>query len=156
MSQHVKDPIKTEKNTNFNCVTCGKFFASDSSLALHQEKKHKELVGDIQHRLMPKIKPFLCAICNKSYTTESALQIHTAKVITTHVFKISEYIVMEMFHEVFSVLQHRTSDSDGSTSSRSTTEVVESPPSSVCCQHCPETFIVSPKLYIKQLKKLWN
>merc|ERR1712141_586491 len=27
MSQHVKDPIKTEKNTNFNCVTCGKFFA---------------------------------------------------------------------------------------------------------------------------------
>ena len=60
MSQHVKDPIKAEKNTNFNCVTCGKFFASDSSLALHQEKKHKELVGEIQHRLMPKVKPFLC------------------------------------------------------------------------------------------------
>merc|ERR1712008_343770 len=97
MSQHVKDPIKAEKNTNFNCVTCGKFFASDSSLALHQEKKHKEIVGEIQHRLMPKIKPFLCAICNKSYTTESALQIHTAK--------------------------HRTSDSDGASSSRSITEV---------------------------------
>jgi len=115
MSQHVKDPIKAEKNTNFNCVTCGKFFASDSSLALHQEKKHKELVGEIQHRLMPKVKPFLCAVCNKSYTTESALQIHTAK--------------------------HRTSDSDGSSSSRSIIETVESPPSSVCCQHCPETFI---------------
>merc|ERR550525_551191 len=80
-------------------------------------KKHKELVGEIQHRLMPKVKPFLCAVCNKSYTTESALQIHTAK--------------------------HRTSDSDGSSSSRSIIETVESPPSSVCCQHCPETFIQS-------------
>ena len=144
MSQHVKDPIKTEKNTNFNCVTCGKFFASDSSLALHQEKKHKELVGEIQHRLMPKIKPFLCAICNKSYTTESALQIHTAKVITTHV--LLKYLNSNRNVFFISVLQHRTSDSDGSSSSRSATEVVESPPSSVCCQHCPETFIVSPKL----------
>ena len=80
MSQHSGKPEKA-RGTNFHCQICGKGFATDSSLALHCEKKHKELVGEFLRR-PPKMKPFLCTICNKGYTTESALSIHAAKVST--------------------------------------------------------------------------
>ena len=86
MSQHSGKPEKA-RGTNFHCQICGKGFATDSSLALHCEKKHKELVGEFLRR-PPKMKPFLCTICNKGYTTESALSIHAAKVSSTLVAQI--------------------------------------------------------------------
>ena len=82
MSNHVKDPGggKT-RELNFHCHLCGKGFATESSLCLHHEKKHKDVLPNGITRAVAKIKPYTCNTCNKSYTTESALQIHSSKVI---------------------------------------------------------------------------
>jgi len=119
MSQHSGKPEKA-RGTNFHCQICGKGFATDSSLALHCEKKHKELVGEFLRR-PPKMKPFLCTICNKGYTTESALSIHAAK--------------------------HKSPDSEGSsTSTDQTGESSSQQQSGYGCNVCPETFISSEGL----------
>ena len=81
MNQHVKDPSERKtRELNHHCHICGKGFATESSLCLHHEKKHKDVLPNGVSSRSVKCKPFVCATCNKSYTTESALHIHAIKV----------------------------------------------------------------------------
>lgn len=89
MSSHAKDPTGKVRGINCHCSVCGKGFTTDSSLCLHMEKKHKDLLNNgvaaapprrVQLAAVVKPKPYVCSICSKSYTTESALQIHSEKV----------------------------------------------------------------------------
>ena len=80
MSNHSKEDVGKVKDVNFQCPICGKGFATQSSLCLHHEKKHQEMLLEGGANRPPKQKPFVCGTCNKSYTTESALQIHSSKV----------------------------------------------------------------------------
>ena len=140
MSQHSGKPEKA-RGTNFHCQICGKGFATDSSLALHCEKKHKELVGEFLRR-PPKMKPFLCTICNKGYTTESALSIHAAKVSTI----VQIQVVFPRLRFTIS-FQHKSPDSEGSsTSTDQTGESSSQQQSGYGCNVCPETFISSEGL----------
>ena len=84
MGNHAKDPQKTKQFQSQNCQICGKGFATDASLSLHIEKKHRELLNPDESAVslvrQPKPKAFVCVLCSKSYTTESALAIHAVKV----------------------------------------------------------------------------
>ena len=80
MSNHGKEDVGKLKEPNFHCTICGKGFATQSSLVLHHEKKHQEMLLEHGVPKQPKHKPYICGTCNKSYTTESALVIHSSKV----------------------------------------------------------------------------
>ena len=80
MSNHSKEDVGKIKEPNFHCTICGKGFATQSSLVLHHEKKHQEMLLEPGVQKQPKHKPYVCGTCNKSYTTESALVIHSSKV----------------------------------------------------------------------------
>ena len=80
MSNHGKEDVGKSKEPNFHCTICGKGFATQSSLVLHHEKKHQEMLLEHGVPKQPKHKPYICGTCNKSYTTESALVIHSSKV----------------------------------------------------------------------------
>jgi hypothetical protein len=79
MSNHSKEDVGKIKEPNFHCTICGKGFATQSSLVLHHEKKHQEMMQEPGVPKQPKHKPHVCGTCNKSYTTESALVIHSSK-----------------------------------------------------------------------------
>lgn len=79
MSNHSKEDVGKIKEPNFHCTICGKGFATQSSLVLHHEKKHQEMMLEAGVPKQPKHKPYVCGTCNKSYTTESALVIHSSK-----------------------------------------------------------------------------
>jgi len=79
MSNHSKEDVGKIKEPNFHCTICGKGFATQSSLVLHHEKKHQEMLLEPGVQKQPKHKPYVCGTCNKSYTTESALVIHSSK-----------------------------------------------------------------------------
>ena len=94
MGNHAKDPHKTKEFQSQNCQICGKGFATESSLSLHLEKKHREVLAPADEGVnlvrQPKPKVYACVICSKSYTTESALAIHSVKVIF-RVFRYKKY-----------------------------------------------------------------
>lgn len=83
MSNHCRDPAAAKtRELNHHCQICGKSFATESSLSLHQTRKHQELNGEDSNTMRNlKAKKYICRTCSKSYTTESALQIHSSKVI---------------------------------------------------------------------------
>ncbi|KAI7697432.1 hypothetical protein SSS_08357 [Sarcoptes scabiei] len=45
MKTHISEPINSKSEKNFFCVHCGKGFKGQTSLYLHQSKKHAELVN---------------------------------------------------------------------------------------------------------------
>lgn len=116
MSNHCRDPVKT-KELNHHCQICGKSFATESSLSLHQTRKHQELNGEDNSIRNLKAKKYICRTCSKSYTTESALQIHSSKV------RNIRYLLFEGKSFDF-LTQHKTE-----------------PPAGITCRLCPESFI---------------
>ena len=88
MGNHAKDPHKTQQFQSQNCQICGKGFATEASLNLHMEKKHRDILSPADESSnvsmlvvrQPKPKAYVCVLCSKSYTTESALAIHAVKV----------------------------------------------------------------------------
>jgi len=84
MGNHAKDPQKTKQFQSQNCQICGKGFATEASLNLHMEKKHRDILPPDESIVsmvrQPKPKAYVCVLCSKSYTTESALAIHAVKV----------------------------------------------------------------------------
>jgi len=124
MSNHGKEDVGKSKEPNFHCTICGKGFATQSSLVLHHEKKHQEMLLEHGVPKQPKHKPYICGTCNKSYTTESALVIHSSK------------------HKPLDTPHHHFKS-----------ETTSSPPSnSFVCTVCSESFISSEGL--KEHKKI--
>jgi len=123
MGNHAKDPQKTKQFQSQNCQICGKGFATDASLSLHIEKKHRELLNPDESAVslvrQPKPKAFVCVLCSKSYTTESALAIHAVK------------------HKPTSSPESKSSSESPSSSS----------PRGFGCRICPETFVTNEGLH---------
>ena len=117
MGNHAKDPHKTQQFQSQNCQICGKGFATEASLNLHMEKKHRDILSPADESSnvsmlvvrQPKPKAYVCVLCSKSYTTESALAIHAVKV---QVFlkrseggrRSTEQSVFNLFFRIMAVL----------------------------------------------------
>lgn len=118
-----RTPKKTKQFQSQNCQICGKGFATDASLSLHIEKKHRELLNPDESAVslvrQPKPKAFVCVLCSKSYTTESALAIHAVK------------------HKPTSSPESKSSSESPSSSS----------PRGFGCRICPETFVTNEGLH---------
>ena len=148
MSNHGKEDVGKLKEPNFHCTICGKGFATQSSLVLHHEKKHQEMLLEHGVPKQPKHKPYICGTCNKSYTTESALVIHSSKVKFT--FKrIWSWKILCNLTIYLCLKQHKPLDTPHHHS-----ETTSSPPpsNSFVCTVCSESFISSEGL--KEHKKI--
>jgi len=127
MGNHAKDPHKTQQFQSQNCQICGKGFATEASLNLHMEKKHRDILSPADESSnvsmlvvrQPKPKAYVCVLCSKSYTTESALAIHAVK------------------HKATSSPESKSSSESPSSSS----------PRGFGCRICPETFVTNEGLH---------